>query len=54
MTSKASSILEKTTKDELHDINITCSGFPVGDANNYYLGSLNGVLYRGSLHNKAN
>jgi dynein intermediate chain, cytosolic len=54
MASKASSILEKTVKDELHDINITCSGFPTGDANNYYLGSLNGVLYRGSLHNKAN
>jgi dynein intermediate chain, cytosolic len=52
--SKTSSILEKTVKDELHDINITCSGFPSGDANNYYLGSLNGVLYKGSLHNKGN
>lgn len=54
VVSKTSSILEKTVKDELHDINITCSGFPLGDANNYYLGSLNGVLYKGSLHNKGN
>lgn len=54
MLSKNSSILDKTGKDELHDINITCSSFPSGDANNYYLGSLNGVLYKGSLHNKGN
>ncbi|CAM5999033.1 unnamed protein product [Sphagnum balticum] len=48
-----SSILDKTTKEEAHDINITCCEFPYADANNYYLGSLNGVLYKNALHNKA-
>jgi dynein intermediate chain len=48
------SILDKTTnKEEAHDVNITCCEFPAGDANNYYLGSLNGVLYKNALHNKA-
>jgi dynein intermediate chain, cytosolic len=52
--SRTTSFLNNTVRDELHDINITCSAFQPGDANNYYLGSLNGMLYRGSLHNKGN
>ena len=52
--SNTSSILERTNKEETHDINISCCKFPVGDANNYYIGSLNGVLYKNTLHNKGN
>ncbi len=48
-----SSILDKTAKEELYDINVTSCEFPVGDANNYYIGSLNGALYKNALHNKS-
>jgi dynein intermediate chain len=54
MVSNTSSILDRTNKEEVHDINITCCKFPLGDANNYYIGSLNGVLYKNALHNKGN
>lgn len=40
-------------KDEQHEININCCEFPLGDANNYYFGSMNGVMYKNALHNKA-
>jgi len=48
-----SGILDRTNKEEVHDINITCCKFPTADANNYYVGSLNGVLYKNALHNKG-
>ena len=54
MVSNTTSILDRTNKEEVHDINITCCRFPLGDANNYYIGSLNGVLYKNALHNKGN
>ena len=38
-------------REEMHDINITCCDFPAGDANNYYIGSLNGVMYKNAMHN---
>ena len=42
------SVLDKN-RDEPHDVNITCAEFPMGDANNYYLGSLNGVTYKNAI-----
>jgi dynein intermediate chain len=53
VVSNNTSILDRTAKEEVHDINITCCEFPQADANNYYIGSLNGVLYKNALHNKG-
>ena len=50
-----SSIMDRTaTREELHDVNITACRFPTADANNYYIGSLNGVMYKNALHNRGN
>eukprot|EP00919_Chromeraceae_sp_WS-2016_P004578 GHVR01010809.1.p1 GENE.GHVR01010809.1~~GHVR01010809.1.p1 ORF type:complete len:152 (-),score=7.83 GHVR01010809.1:449-904(-) len=48
----SASILDKS-KEEIHDINVTCCEFPLRDANNYYVGSLNGAMYKNALHNKS-
>lgn len=47
----SSNILDR--KDETHDVNITCCQFPVGDTNKYYVGSLNGAMYKNALHNTS-
>ena len=50
-----SSIMDRTaTREELHDVNITACRFPTADANNYYIGSLNGVMFKNALHNRGN
>ena len=35
----------------MHDVNVTCCQFPLGDANKYYVGSLNGAMYKNAMHN---
>lgn len=49
----SSMIMEKVVKEEPYDINVICGKFPMGDANNYYVGSLNGALYKNALHNRS-
>ena len=36
---------------EMHEVNVTCCQFPLGDANKYYVGSLNGAMYKNAMHN---
>lgn len=45
----SSSVLER--RDEVHDVNVTCCEFPAGDVNKYYVGSLNGAMYKNTMHN---
>ncbi len=47
----SSNILER--KEETLDVNVTCCQFPQGDANKYYVGSLNGAMYRNAMHNNS-
>jgi len=54
LIANTSSFLDRTNKEELHDVNISCCKFPTADANNYFIGSLNGVMYKNALHNKGN
>ena len=37
----------------MHDVNVTCCQFPLGDANKYYVGSLNGAMYKNAMHNSS-
>ncbi|KAM3143896.1 hypothetical protein pb186bvf_003947 [Paramecium bursaria] len=36
------------------EVNVTCLGFPNGDANNFYIGSEDGALYKTKLHPNQN
>ena len=40
-------------RDEPHAVNVTCCEFPLGDANKYYVGSLNGAMYKNATHNNS-
>ena len=40
-------------RDEPQSVNVTCCQFPLGDANKYYVGSLNGAMYRNATHNNS-
>lgn len=46
-----SNVLER--KEETHDVNVTCCQFPQGDANKYFVGSLNGAMYKNAMHNTS-
>ncbi len=43
---------KSTTKDSLHDINVTCMAFPETDPNNFYVGSEDGTIFQSQVHGR--
>lgn len=49
----SSSALERSRPDEPFAVSVTCCEFPTADPQKYYVGSLNGAMYRNAVHNTS-